>query len=55
MAANPKLDALSKILADAKEITIEAEIGDEESEDKCDCGADMKCSCCNKAPSKCDC
>lgn len=55
MPANPKMDALSKLLADAKEISIEAEIGKEEAEDKCECGADLKCSSCGEKPSKCDC
>jgi len=55
MAKNAKMDALSKILDEAKDAEVEVEMGGEESSDKCRCGAGVKCDSCGEAPSTCDC
>jgi len=51
MAANVKLTALNKILDEAREGDFE----DRAAGSKCRCGAQVKCTSCGSAPSKCDC
>lgn len=61
MDEKTKLDALTKLIGQAEEVKIEAEIGGKEDEseyegsDKCKCGMDLKCPSCKMPPSKCEC